>query len=326
MIRSRGFAIVVGFVVAMVVASAAFASRRTQVESPAHAAPASTTVSPGAPPTWGTKYPPGFGEMAFAPDGTLYVTDCGDARMYRVTPGHPGVTKVVGGKGPGGFPVWTKLTKVGWLAHHEIRGDGLACDGRLFSCPGGIDFDAAGNLYLADLNNDRIREISTNEVVSTYAGIGPGFNDFGPWTAGIGKRAGDGGPASHAILDAPWGIAFDANGNLFIADRDHEAIRKVDTNGVMTTVAGTGRNGYNGDHRRATEAELYRPIDIALDAADNLYISDENNRRIRKVDQYGMITTIAGDGRYACGGDGGPATRASFRNPGTSSCLTAHCW
>ena len=206
----------------------------------------------------------------------------------------------------------------------EIIGPGVASyggDGRhptdaLFNCTVGITFDPAGDMFIADHGNGRIREIDTSGFVSTFAGVGPGAPWGGPWTPGIGPKAGDGGLAVHGILDTPWGIAFDKAGNLFIADRDHDAIREVHTNGILTTVAGTGHRGFNGDGRTATSAELNRPLDVAFDGAGRLYITDENNYRIRRVNAAGMISTVVGNGHYGCGGDGGPATHASLKNPG----------
>lgn len=264
------------------------------------------------PPTWGA-YPPGFGKLAFAPDGTMYTSDCGNARIYRISPS--GHTSVYAGSGPGGFVKWKDKPYLGWVAVDSYGGDGRHPTDALFNCTVGITFDQAGNMFIADHGNSRIREIGTDGFVSTVAGVGPGAWWGGPWTKGIGPEAGDGGPAVHGILDGPWGIAFDSAGDLFIADRDHQAIREIDTNGVLTTVAGTGRKGFNGDGRKATRAELDRPLDVAVDTAGALYIVDENNYRIRKVNGAGMISTFAGNGHYGCGGDGGPAVDASFKNP-----------
>jgi sugar lactone lactonase YvrE len=128
-------------------------------------------------------------------------------------------------------------------------------------------------------------------------------------------KGGDGGPATQAVLESPRGITFDAQGNLYIADRDHDAIRKVDTNGIMTTVAGTGQRGYSGDGGPATKAKLNRPDGVVFDSAGNMYIDDENNSRVRKVDTNGIITTIGGTGEVGCSGNGGPATAGMMANP-----------
>ena len=108
--------------------------------------------------------------------------------------------------------------------------------------------------------------------------------------------SGDGGAATNAGLNYPSGVAVDAAGNLYIADSDNKRIRKVDTNGIITTVAGNGSAGYSGDGGAATNARLYYPTGVAVDASGNLYIADTENNRIRKVDTNGIITTVAGKG------------------------------
>ena len=104
------------------------------------------------------------------------------------------------------------------------------------------------------------------------------------------------GPATAAQLNIPWGVAVDGSGNLYIADAGNNRIRKVDLNGVITTVAGNGTQGFTGDGGAASSAELSGPIDVAVDSSGNLYIADNGNRRIRKVSSVGVITTVAGDG------------------------------
>ena len=141
------------------------------------------------------------------------------------------------------------------------------------------------------------------QTITTVAGNG---------TAGY---TGDGGNALLAQLNGPFGVAADAAGNLFIADRLNNRIRKVDAAGVMTTIAGTETGGYNGDSIAATTAQLYNPTGVATDAAGNLYIADKSNNRIRKVATSGIITTIAGTGANGNTGDGGPATTATLANP-----------
>src|ERR1019366_2090274 len=127
--------------------------------------------------------------------------------------------------------------------------------------------------------------------------------------------AGDGGAATNASLYYPFGVAFDASGNLYIADYDNTRIRKVDTNGIITTVAGNGSNGFSGDGGAATNASIRLPSGVAFDASRNLYIADYGNNRIRKVDTNGIITTVAGNGSATYAGDGGAATNASLSAP-----------
>ncbi len=172
--------------------------------------------------------------------------------------------------------------------------------------PWGVAPDGAGNLYIADSSNNRIRKVDAAGVITTVAGSGErGYS-------------GDGGAATAAQLSLPVGVALDAAGNLYIADRNNDRIRKVDAAGAISTVAGGGRRGYRGyggDGGPAVEAQLDRPSGVALDAAGNLYIADTDNQRIRKVDAAGVITTVAGDGNYGYGGDGGPAVEAHLRVP-----------
>lgn len=169
----------------------------------------------------------------------------------------------------------------------------------------GLAIDAAGNLYIAEVSNHVVRRVDPSGVISTVAGLGPdqaGFN-------------GDNQPATQAKLAAPADVAIDAGGNLYIADNGNHRIRRVDSNGVITTVVGTGVSGFSGDGGPATAARLRNPAAIALDAAGNLYIGEAGNLRIRRVDRAtGIITTIAGTGAYGFSGDGGLATTARFKN------------
>jgi sugar lactone lactonase YvrE len=163
--------------------------------------------------------------------------------------------------------------------------------------------DAYGNLYIADYYNSRIRKVDTNGIITTVAG--DGTNGY----------SGDGGAASNAWLYCPSGVAVDAYGNLYIADYYNSRIRKVDTNGIITTVAGDGTNGYSGDGGVATNARVYYPSGVAVDAYGNLYIADSDNSRIRKVDTNGIITTVAGTNGSGYSGDGGAATNARLAYP-----------
>lgn len=132
---------------------------------------------------------------------------------------------------------------------------------------------------------------------------------------GIAGFSGDGGPATSASLNRPQGVAVDASGNLYVVDTDNHRIRRVATNGVITTVAGTGAAGMGGDGGPATSARLNLPRAVAVDANGNLFIADRGNNRIRKVQANGTISTIAGTGVVGFGGDGGPAVLASLGRP-----------
>ena len=166
--------------------------------------------------------------------------------------------------------------------------------------PYGIAVDSAGNLYIADTSNNRVRKVS-NGVITTVAGGG--------------SVLGDNGPATGAQLNGPTGVAADSAGNLYIADLGNNRIRKV-SNGVITTVAGNGTPSYSGDDGPATSAQLNGPSGVAVDSAGNVYIVDEGNSRIRKVSN-GVITTVAGGGSVL--GDNGPATSAQLNGPSSVS-------
>jgi sugar lactone lactonase YvrE len=255
------------------------------------------------------------GGMAFGPDGAFYSFNGNYQVVRRDAAGN---VSVVAGRGflegNNGFPVTTK--DHGWTESTGYTGDGGPAVDAQLSFPVALAFDAHGNLYISDHGNDAIRKVDRNGIITTVAGVGPSDPWVkGPWVPGVQPKGGDGGPATQAVLESPRGITFDAQGNLYIADRDHDAIRKVDTNGIITTVAGTGQRGYSGDGGPATKAKLNRPDGVVFDAAGNMYIDDENNSRVRKVDTNGIITTVGGTGDLGCGGNGGPATSAQMQNP-----------
>lgn len=166
--------------------------------------------------------------------------------------------------------------------------------------PSGVAMDSEGNLYIADGWNNRVLKRTATPPNSIITVAGDGSAAFG----------GDDGPATSAQLDSPNGIVLDSEGNLYIADTNNHRIRKVDLTGKITTVAGNGDSGYNGDNQPATGASLNFPMDVAVDSAGNLYIADMDNHRVRKVDTHGQITTVAGNGHNGSGGENGPAIEA----------------
>lgn len=185
-------------------------------------------------------------------------------------------------------------------------GDGSAARSASIAFPEGMALDAAGNLYIADTPNNRIRKAAARTgIITTVAGTG------------IYGSSGDGGLATLANLAQPIGIAVDAAGNLFVGDTGNQRIRRIDARtGIITTVAGNGETGFSGDDGVATGASFYRPSGIAVDTAGNLFIADFGNRRVRRVDAATrIITTVAGNGREDFFGDNGPARQAALASP-----------
>ncbi|MGZ3866599.1 MAG: NHL repeat-containing protein [Bacteroidia bacterium] len=172
-----------------------------------------------------------------------------------------------------------------------------------FNHPIGIAFDNQGNAYIADANNNRVRKINAEGIISTFAGDSK---------AGY---SGDGGPATQARLNYPSGVACDDAGNVYVADMENSVIRKIDKNGIITTVAGNGTAGFSGDKKAATAAELNDPSSVTVDNEGNLYIADYGNNRIRKVNKKGIIYTIAGTGKPGFAGDKGQAISAELNSP-----------
>ena len=185
-------------------------------------------------------------------------------------------------------------------------GDGLAATSSSIEYPQGVVVDSAGDIFIADNDNNRIREVNhATGLISTIAGTG---------TSGY---SGDGGPATAATLDEPEGLALDSQGDLFVADSSNNVIRKINlATGMISTVAGNGLSGFSGDGGPATAAELWDPVVVAVDSAGNLFIADFNNSRVRKVAaSSGLISTFAGNGTRGFSGDTGPATAAELYYP-----------
>ena len=226
--------------------------------------------------------------VALDGSGNLYIADTNNHRIRKVYQrAYQRVITTVAGTGTAGY-----------------SGDGGAATAARLNSPSGVAVDGAGNLYIADRFNHRIRKVDSSGNISTVAGTG---------TAGFG---GDGGSATDtaAQLNQPQDVALDGAGNLYIADRFNHRIRKVDTSGNISTVAGSAR-GFSGDGAAATSAALRSPWDVAVDGSGNLYIADRGNQRIRKVDSAGVITTVAGTGTRSFGGDGSAAVAAQLNGP-----------
>jgi sugar lactone lactonase YvrE len=221
--------------------------------------------------------------VAFDAAGNLYIADTGDNLILEVSP--VGVLSTVAGRGEQGY-----------------SGDNGPATAAVLDSPAGVAVDTAGNVYIADTHNNRIRKV-TSGTITTIAGTG---------AAGF---SGDGGAATSAMLNLPTAVAVDAAGNLYIADTNNHRIRKI-TGTTMTTVAGNGEQLYLNDGVAATQTGLDSPGGIAVDAAGNLYIADTRNQRVRKVTlSSGLISTVAGNGTKSFGGDGGMASSASLATP-----------
>ena len=204
------------------------------------------------------------GGVALDAPGNLYIAETLSNRVRKVTT--DGTITTVAGGGAGG-------------------GDGGPATSASVSQPTDVAVDAAGNLYIAeDLYSPAIRKVTANGTITTVAGNGKG------------GYSGDGGPATAAQLNSPAGVTVDASGGLYISDHYSEAVRKVATNGIISTVAGNGNAGFSGDGGPATSAQFRTPEGLTVDSLASIYVADSDNNRIRKVTASGTITTVAGDG------------------------------
>lgn len=229
-------------------------------------------------------YPDGLATDAA---GNLYVADP-DYSLVRVI-SSAGAIHTIAGMAIGGQPIY------------GYTGDGgPAVSAQLFS-PSSVARDSNNYTYIADEGNQRIRRIDQNGVITTIAGAA----HFG----------GDGGPALNALMDLPEDVVTDANGNIYFSDTFNNRVRRITTNGIISTIAGTGVCAYTGDHGLATAATLCRPQGLVFDATGNLYVADSINSVVREIGLNGFISTFAGTGDYSSTGNGGLATSATLEYP-----------
>jgi sugar lactone lactonase YvrE len=227
-------------------------------------------------------YPAG---VAVDDSGNVYIADTDNSRIRKVN--HTtGIITTIAGNGTSGF-----------------GGDGTAATGAQLYYPSGVAVDHLGNVYVADYDNQRIRKINAAGIISTVAGNG---------TAGFG---GDGTAASNAVLNYPIGVAVDDSNNLYIADYGNNRIRKINSLGIINTIAGNGNAAYSGDNNAAVNASLNYPAGVCIDSAGNVYIADLKNNVVRKINTAGIISTFAGKGVAGFSGDSGLATLAELHYP-----------
>ena len=226
--------------------------------------------------------------VAVAADGSLFIADSGNERIRKVSPS--GIISTYAGTGVGGF-----------------TGDGGQATAARLNAPFTLALDAAGNLYFVDLSNYRIRRIKADGTISTVAGSGQT------------RYSGEGGLATASAIYPGW-LYVTSDGTIYFTDdgfatNGNQRVRKVSPTGVVTTVAGSGTLGYAGDGGPGTAAVLNTAAGVAADSYGNVYLSDQDNARIRKVAPSGIITTYAGTGKAGLSGDGGPASAAQVSGP-----------
>lgn len=214
--------------------------------------------------------------------GNTYICDGSDGRLRKVNTA--GIITTIAGGGP------------------SLGDGGPATVASLGAV--GVTLDAAGNIYIADDHNRRIRKVNSLGVITTIAGGGSSIVNSGPATA--------------ISLLGLSSVQVDASGNVYLVEKGYYRVRKVNTVGFMSILAGTGSSTFSGDGGPASAAALNNPVDIAIDGAGNVYIADKGNNRIRKVNAAGDISTIAGNGipLYGCGGDVASPLLAQFSSPG----------
>src|SRR5882762_8157606 len=216
-------------------------------------------------------------------------------------------------KAKSAFALWLVYCALAWggeirysiqtLAGSSLVGDGGRAVNAQLSDAQCLTIDRLGNIYIADSDNHRVRKVNPAGTIETVAGLGfPGFS-------------GDGGPAVEARLNAPYGLALDLAGNLYIEDLGNNRLRRVYPDGVISTVVGTGQAGSGGDGGKASAAQLNGPRNVVVDSSGNLYISEFLGHRIRLVTADGAIRTLAGTGSAGARGEGTAATLAELAFP-----------
>jgi uncharacterized protein (TIGR03437 family) len=222
--------------------------------------------------------------LALDSQGNLYVADTGNSRVRKVAAS--GSISTVAGAGDPGF-----------------SGDGGPATAAKIFGPRGLAVDSKGVLYIGDGWNFRVRKVAADGTVTTIAGTGAHGS------------SGDGGPATAAQIGVAQSLAFDSQGNLFIADTYNHRVRKISTSGAISTVAGGGGYGSAGDGGAASQSQLGYPKGLALDKQGNLFVADAQNHRIRKVTPSGAISTVAGTGVWGYSGDSASALCAQLNYP-----------
>jgi uncharacterized protein (TIGR03437 family) len=283
---------------------------------------------------------------ALAPDSTGNLYFASTAQVWKIAPtaatsviagmlccqggysgeGGPATQAIMGGVGGIAISAKGEIYLADTLSSLILR---IAIDGTIHTFasglfgPSGLAFDTAGNLYVSELGDwsDALQIVakSPTSYVGRYARRLSKIAPDGTITTiagnGTEEYSGDGGLSTAAQLDAPWGLAADSHGNIYIGDSGNHTIRKIASNGIISTVAGTAVRGSSGDGGNATHAQLNQPLGIAIDPAGNLFIAECLGARIRKVSAAGVISTVAGTGVPGYAGDGGPAVSAQLACP-----------
>lgn len=223
--------------------------------------------------------------MALDKHGNLFFADSKNNRIRKIDTA--GIISTVAGNGVNG-----------------LKGDDSLAIHAELNNPKGVAVDDAGNLFIADELNNRVRMVNTSGIITTLAGTDDGNNFLG-----------NGSPATTVRLNKPNDVKVDKDGNVYIADTYNNFIRKVEPDGTLTNVAGSGTTGFGGDNGVAGVSKINIPVSMALDRKGNLYFADKNNNRVRKIDAAGIVSTVAGNGANVSDGDGGSALEAQVNAP-----------